>query len=68
MVSLEKEKQKFCVVLTYSIRWTCEIRKFHVANVQSNSANLNLLFFSVRSYCCKNSLLLQYRNFATMVT
>ena len=44
-VSLEKEKQNFCVVLTYSIRWAREIRKFHVAVVQSNFANLNLLFF-----------------------
>ena len=26
-VSLEKEKQNFCVVLTYSIRWACEILK-----------------------------------------
>ena len=31
-VSLEKEKQNFCVVymLTYSIKWAHEIRKFHV--------------------------------------
>ena len=59
-VSLEKEKQNFCVVLTYSIRWACEIRKFHVAVVQQwlknilknvmhvqrcSFANLNLLFY-----------------------
>ena len=44
-VSLEKEKQNFCVVLTYYIRWAREIRKFHVTVVQSNFANLNLLFF-----------------------
>ena len=66
--SLEKEKENFCVVLTYSIRRAREIRKFHVVVVQSNFANLNLLFFSVPCYCCKNSLLLPYRNFATMVT
>ena len=60
--SLEKEKQNFCAVLTYSIKRPGEIRKFHVAvvqqrlrNVQKNVihveicffANLNLLFF-----CC----------------
>ena len=27
-----------------------------------------IVFFSVRRYCCKNSLLLPSRNFATMVT
>ena len=33
-VSLEKENQNFCFVLTYSIKWAREIRKFHVAVVQ----------------------------------
>ena len=33
-VSLEKEKENFCVVLTYSIICAREIRKFHVAVVQ----------------------------------
>ena len=33
-LSLEKEKQTFCVVLTHSINWGHEIRKFHVAVVQ----------------------------------
>ena len=64
-VSLEKDKQNFCVVLTYSIKRAREIRKFDVAvvqqrlrNVQKNVihvercffANLNLLFF-----CCSPS-------------
>ena len=68
-LSLEKEKENFVVVLTYSIKRASEIRKFHVAvmqqrlrNVQKNVmhvqscsfANLNLLLFC----CCKNSLLL----------
>ena len=68
-LSFEKEKENFGVVLTYSIKWASEIRKFHVAvmqqrlknvqksvmHVQSCSfANLNLLLFC----CCKNSLLL----------
>ena len=33
-LSLEKEKENFCVVLTYSIKRASEIRKFHVAVVQ----------------------------------
>ena len=33
-LSLEKEKDTFCVVFTYSVKWVCEIRKFHVAVVQ----------------------------------
>ena len=39
-VSLEKEKQNFCVVLTYSIRWAREIRQFHVAIVQQRQRNI----------------------------
>ena len=32
-VRFEKEKQNFCVVLTYSIKQAHEIRKFHVMAV-----------------------------------
>ena len=39
-VSLEKEKQNFCVVLSYSIRRACEIKKFHVAVVQQRLRNV----------------------------
>ena len=39
-VSLEKEKQNFCVVLTYSIKRAREIRKFHVAVVQQRLRNV----------------------------
>ena len=64
-LSLEKEKETFCVVLTYSIKRAREIRKFHVAVVQQrlrnvqksvmhvqscSFANLNLLLF-----CCSPS-------------
>ena len=64
-VSLEKEKQNFCVVVTYSIKRAREIRKFHVAVVQQRLRNvqksvmhvqrcffadLNLLFL-----CCSPS-------------
>ena len=68
-LSLEKEKKKWGVVVTYSIKRASEIRKFHVAVVQQrlrnvqksvmhvqscSFANLNLLLF-----CCrKESLLL----------
>ena len=75
-VSLEKDKQNFCVVLTYSIKRAREIRKFDVAvvqqrlrNVQKNVihvescffANLNLLFFAGHRRRCINSLLLSSR-------
>ena len=66
-VSLEKEKQNFYAVLTYSIKRARDIRKFHVAvvqqllrNVQKSVmhvqrcffANLDLLFL-----CCSPSTL-----------
>ena len=33
-LSLEKERETFCVVFTYSVKQVHEIRKFHVAIVQ----------------------------------
>ena len=39
-LSLEKEREHFCVVFTYSIKRTCEIRKFHVAVVQRRLRNV----------------------------
>ena len=39
-VSIEKEKDTFCVVLTYSIKQASEIRKFHVAVVQQQLRNV----------------------------
>ena len=54
-LSLEKEKENFCVVITYSIKWASEIVPKSVMHVQRFSfANLNLFL----SCCCKNSLLL----------
>ena len=38
-LSLEKEKETFCVVFTYSIKRSREIRKFHVAVVQRRLRN-----------------------------
>ena len=83
-VGLEKEKENFCVVLTYSIKPAREIRMFHVAvvkhrlrNVQKSVmhlqiccfANLNPLVFLLFTVAvAKNSLLLSSTNFATIVT
>ena len=39
-VSLEKEKQNLCVVLTYSTKRAREIRKFHVVVVQQRLRNV----------------------------
>ena len=39
-LSLEKEKETFCVVLTYSIKRADEIGKFHVAVVQQRLRNV----------------------------
>ena len=38
-LSLEKEKETFCVEFTYSIKRSREIRKFHVAVVQRRLRN-----------------------------
>ena len=39
-LSLEKEKETFCVVFTYSIKRAREIRKIHVAVVQRRLRNV----------------------------
>ena len=78
-VSLEKEKQTFSVVLTYSIKGAREIRKFHVAVVQQRLRNVKksvmheerCFFLPILTYCffvvlrcrCKNSLLLLHQKF-----
>ena len=80
-LSLEKEKETFCVVFTYSVK------RVHVAVVQQYLKNvqksvmhvqsccftkINLLHFCRSLWrccrCCLSSLLLWSRNFATMVT
>ena len=50
-LSLEKEKEKeiFCVVLTYSIKRAREIRKFHVAVVQQRLRNVQKSVMHVQS-------------------
>ena len=47
-LSLEKEKETFCVVFTYSIMGAREIRKFHVTVVQRRPRSLQK---SVQSCC-----------------
>ena len=39
-LSLDKEKETFCVVFTYSIKRAHEIRKFHAAVVQRRLRNV----------------------------
>ena len=39
-VSLEKEKENFCVMLTYSIKRASETRKFHVTVMQQRLRNV----------------------------
>ena len=76
-VSLEKEKQNFCVVLSYYLKRAREIRKFHVAVVQQRLRNVQkcvmhvqrcffcqskpVVFFAVCRCRCKNSLLFSSR-------
>ena len=82
-VSLEKEKQNFCVVLTYSIKRAREIRKFHVAvlqqrlrNVQKSMmhvqrcffANLNLSFFGCSLSPLQKFPIVVIQKFCSMVT
>ena len=77
-LSLEKEKENFCVVFTYSMKRARKIGKFHEAVVQQRLRNvqksvqsccfakINLLLFCC--FLCCRCLLLWSRNFATMVT
>ena len=38
-LTLEKERENFCVVFTYSIKRAREIRKFHIVVVQRRLRN-----------------------------
>ena len=58
-LSLAKEKENFCVVLTYSINRAREIRKFHVAVVQQRLRNVQKRVMHVQScffFCQSKSL------------
>ena len=55
-VSLEKEKENFCVVLTYYKKRAREIGKFHVAVVQQRLRNVQTSVMHVRrfSFFCQS--------------
>ena len=48
-LSLEKETENFCFVLTYLIKRASEIRKFHVAVVQQRLRNVQKSLMHVQS-------------------
>ena len=50
-LSLEKEKENFCVVFTYSFKPVREIRRFHVAVVQRRLRNVQKSVMHVQSCC-----------------
>ena len=53
-LSLEKEKEPFCVLFSYSIKRVHEIRKFHVAVVQPRLRNVQKSVMHVQSCCFAN--------------
>ena len=66
-LSLEKEKENFCVVLTHSTKRASEIGKFHGAVVQQRLRNVQKSVMQEQSSSFAN-LNLWTRNFATIVT
>ena len=50
-VSLENERDNFCVVFTYSIKRAREISKFHVVVVQRRQRNVQNSVMHVQSCC-----------------
>ena len=81
---LQKGKETFCVVFTFSVKRAREIRKFHFAVVHQQLRNIQKRLMHVQSRCFANqtyrsrycrrrrclisALLLSSRNLATMVT
>ena len=53
-LSLEKEKENFCVLLTYSIMWAHEIRMFHVPVMQQGLRNVRKSVMHVQSFVFAN--------------
>ena len=59
--TVEKEKENFCVVLTYFVKRAREIRKFQVAVVQGRLRNVQKRVMHVQSCCLADiNLLLFY--------
>ena len=68
--SLSLEQKNFCVVLTYSIKWASEIRKFHpvvqqwLRNVQKSVMHMQLFFCPskpinivvIQKFCCHGNV------------
>ena len=50
-LSVEDEKDNFCVVFTYSIKRVCEIRKFHVAG--GGGGNNSKEMYKIARCTCK---------------
>ena len=63
-LSLEKERETFCVVFTYSVKQVHEIRKFHVAVMQRWLKNVQKSVMHVQSCCFAN---ITYCFFAILV-
>ena len=59
-LSLEKEKEPFCTVFTYSVKRASEIRKFHVAIVQRLLKNVQKSLMHLQTCCFTNINLLLF--------
>ena len=53
-LSLEKERENFCLVFLYSIKWASEIRTFLVTVVQRWLRNVQKSVMHVQSCCLLN--------------
>ena len=63
-LSLEKEKEPFCTVFTYSVKRASEIRKFHVAIVQRLLKNVQKSVMHLQTCCFTNINLLLFLPFS----
>ena len=63
-LSLEKERETFCVVFTYSVKQVHEIRKFHLPVVQRWLKNVQKSVMHVQSCCFANINLLLFLPFS----
>ena len=50
-LSLEKERETFCVVFTYPVKQVHEIKKFHVAVIQRWLKNVQKSMMNLQSSC-----------------
>ena len=59
-LSLQEEKDNFCVVFTYSIKRACEVRNSHVVVVQRRQRNVQNSVMQVLIFCSVNKNLLLF--------